>query len=186
VDVRVIAATNRDLEEHVRTGRFRDDLYYRLNVLRVEVPPLRARESDVSVLAQYFVDSFGREFKSPVRGLTDEALVALKAYAWPGNVRELRNVIERTVLLCDHDRLEPSDFETLPIARARVGAGHGGFALPAGGVSLEDVERSLLVQALERTGGNQTRAAALLGLHRDQIRYRIEKFGLKEAKSAGE
>jgi len=182
VDVRVIAATNRDLEEHVRTGRFRDDLYYRLNVLRVEVPPLRARESDVAVLAQHFIQAFSREFKRPVSGLTEAAAAALKAYGWPGNVRELRNVIERAVLLCDHDRLEPSDFETLPIARSRAGSGHGGFGLPAGGVNLEEVERSLIAQALERTGGNQTRAAVLLGLHRDQIRYRIEKFGLKESR----
>jgi two-component system, NtrC family, response regulator AtoC len=179
VDVRVIAATNRDLEEAVKAGRFRDDLYYRLNVLRVEVPPLRARGDDVALLAQHFVEGFSREFKRHVRGLSRPAEEALKAYAWPGNVRELRNLVERAVLLCERDRLEPSDFETLTGGRARTGSVHGGFELPPEGVNLEEVEKSLVMQALERTGGNQTRAAALLSLHRDQIRYRVEKFGLK-------
>jgi len=179
VDVRVIAATNRELEAAVREGRFREDLYYRLNVLRVEVPPVRARGCDVSLLAQHFVESYSREFNRPVRGLSRRMEEALGAYHWPGNVRELRNLVERAVLLSDHDYLEPSDFETLQAARGKAASGHGGFALPANGVNLEEVERSFVVQALERTGGNQTRAAALLGLHRDQIRYRVEKFGLK-------
>jgi DNA-binding NtrC family response regulator len=179
VDVRVIAATNRNLEETVRAGKFRDDLYYRLNVLRVEVPPLRARQEDIPILAQYFIEMYGKEFKRPVRGLSHAAEAALRQYGWPGNVRELRNLVERAVLLCEHDLLEPADFDSLHTARAHAAGGHGGFELPPEGVNLEDVERSLVVQALERAGGNQTRAAALLGLHRDQIRYRVEKFGLK-------
>jgi DNA-binding NtrC family response regulator len=179
VDVRVIAATNRELEAAVKEGRFREDLYYRLNVLRVEVPPVRARGGDVSLLAQHFVESYSREFNRPVRGLSRRTEEALSAYHWPGNVRELRNLVERAVLLSDHDYLEPSDFETLQAARGKAASGHGGFALPADGVILEEVERSFVAQALERTGGNQTRAAALLGLHRDQIRYRVEKFGLR-------
>jgi two-component system response regulator AtoC len=180
VDVRVIAATNRDLEEHVRAGRFREDLFYRLNVLRVEMPPLRARQGDVALLAQHFVESFSREFKRPVRGLSQTAEAALRAYGWPGNVRELRNLVERAVLLCESELLQPADFDSLHTARHRPSTSHGGFELPAEGVNLEEVEKSLVVQALERAGGNQTRAAALLGLHRDQIRYRIEKFSLKK------
>jgi DNA-binding NtrC family response regulator len=180
VDVRVIAATNRDLEEHVRAGRFRQDLFYRLNVLRVEMPPLRVRQGDVALLAQHFVETFSREFKRPVRGLSQAAEAALRSYGWPGNVRELRNLVERAVLLCEAELLQPGDFDSLHTARQRPATSHGGFDLPAEGVNLEEVERSLVVQALERAGGNQTRAATLLGLHRDQIRYRIDKFGLKK------
>jgi two-component system response regulator AtoC len=113
-----------------------------------------------------------------VHSLSPATETALKAYGWPGNVRELRNLVERAVLLAENPVLQPSDFETLHTAHTAPGNGHGGINLPAGGVQLEEVERTLVVQALERVGGNQTRAAALLGLHRDQIRYRIEKFGL--------
>ena len=180
VDVRVIAATNRNLEETVREGKFRDDLYYRLNVLRMEMPPLRARGDDIGLLAQFFIEGFSKEFKRPVRGLSHATETALKAYGWPGNVRELRNVIERAVLLAENDTLEPADFESLHTIRAQAGGGHGAFELPSEGVNLEEVEKSLVVQALDRAGGNQTRAASLLGLHRDQIRYRIEKFGLSK------
>jgi len=183
VDVRVVAATNRNLEETVRDAKFRDDLYYRLNVLRVEMPSLRARHEDIALLAQHFVESFAKEFKRPVVGLTAATEAALKAYGWPGNVRELRNLIERAVLLSEGARLDPADFESLHTTRTRPHAGGGAFELPAAGVSLEDVEKGLVVQALERSSGNQTRAASLLGLHRDQIRYRIEKFGLGKKES---
>jgi two-component system, NtrC family, response regulator AtoC len=178
VDVRVVAATNRNLEEQVREGRFREDLYYRLNVLRVEVPPLRTRGDDIALLAQSFVNGFRKEFKRPVKSMSAAAEAALKAYGWPGNVRELRNLTERAVLLAEADVLQPADFEFIHAAPASAAAVDDIVRLPAGGVQLEDVERSLVVQALERVGGNQTRAAVLLGLHRDQIRYRIEKFGL--------
>jgi DNA-binding NtrC family response regulator len=184
VDVRVIAATNRELEDLVRSGKFRDDLFYRLNVLRLEVPPLRARREDIPLLAQYYIELYAREFKRPVRGLTHGAEAALTAYSWPGNVRELRNLVERAVLLAEGDRLTPADFESLHTARSVTPASQDAFALPPEGVNLEDVERRLVVQALDRVGGNQTRAAALLGLHRDQIRYRIEKFGLKKSETA--
>jgi DNA-binding NtrC family response regulator len=178
VDVRVVAATNRNLEEYVRQGKFRDDLYYRLNVLRIEVPPLRARGNDISLLAQYFVETFSKEFKRPVQTISPAAEAALQSYPWPGNVRELRNLVERAVLLSDADVLEPEDFDSLRAPRSPHGNGHGEFNLPMEGVQLEEVEKNLVIQALERAGGNQTRAATLLGLHRDQIRYRIEKFGL--------
>jgi DNA-binding NtrC family response regulator len=179
VDVRVVAATNRQLEEAVRSGKFRDDLYYRLNVLRLEVPPLRDRGADIALLAQHFVETFAKEFKRGVPGLAVDAAKVLQSYGWPGNVRELRNLVERAVLLADDGPLHAADFDTLVGGGGspRLGGGDA-FALPAEGVNLEGVERSLVVQALERAGGNQTKAATLLGLHRDQIRYRIEKFGL--------
>jgi DNA-binding NtrC family response regulator len=180
VDVRVIAATNRNLEEQVRSGKFREDLYYRLNVLRVEVPPLRERIEDLPLLAQHFTDMFAREFKRPVRSLNVPAEGALRAYRWPGNVRELRNLIERAVLLSEGVTLTPADFDSLHTSRLETPSAPVGVALPAEGLNLEDVEKNLVIQALERAHGNQTRAAALLGLHRDQIRYRIEKFGLKK------
>jgi DNA-binding NtrC family response regulator len=174
VDVRVIAATNRHLEEAVKQGRFRDDLFYRLNVLRVELPPLRAHPADVPALTAYFIDGFNREFRKNVRGVAARTLAALQAYGWPGNVREVRNAVERAMLLAEGDELTSEHF---PMLAAAPGAA-GPVELPASGLDLEEVERSLVVQAHERTGGNQTRAAALLGLNRDQIRYRIEKFGL--------
>jgi DNA-binding NtrC family response regulator len=174
VDVRVVAATNRDLEASVKSGSFREDLYYRLNVLRVEVPSLGTRREDVPLLAQHFIDRYSREFGRPVRGCSPAAQAALEAYHWPGNVRELRNLVERAVLLCERDVLQPEDFETIHGRRAPRGS--NGFDLPADGVDLEALEKDLVMQALARTGGNQTRAAALLSLHRDQIRYRLEKY----------
>ena len=182
VDVRVIAATNQDLEKTVRDGKFREDLYYRLNVLRIEIPPLRARGADTLLLAQHYIKVFSQEFRRPVRKLTPAAERALLAYSWPGNVRELRNLIERAVLLAESEALEPADFDTAHSVRAPAdGVAATDITLPAEGLNIEDVERRLVTLALERTRGNQTRAAALLGLHRDQIRYRIEKFGLKTA-----
>ena len=180
VNVRIIAATNQDLEKTVRDGKFREDLYYRLNVLRIEMPPLRARGRDVLLLAEHYIHVFSQEFRRPVRRLSAAAEQALLAYPWPGNVRELRNLIERAVFLAESDILEPADFESVhTIRRGDGAAGSGDVVLPEQGLNIEDVERRLVVLALERTRGNQTKAAALLGLHRDQIRYRIEKFGLK-------
>jgi DNA-binding NtrC family response regulator len=175
VDVRVIAATNRHLEEEVAKGRFRSDLFYRLNVLPVSMPPLRQHADDIPLLTEYFIDTFNREFRKKVLGATASAYTVLQRYGWPGNVRELRNVIERAMLLTDGDRLDARDFATLTTGHV---AGGDGFELPPGGVDLEQLERNLVVQALRRSGGNQTRAAVLLGLNRDQIRYRIEKFRL--------
>ncbi|HEY7173121.1 MAG TPA: sigma-54 dependent transcriptional regulator [Vicinamibacterales bacterium] len=176
VDVRVIAATNRNLQEEVRAGRFREDLFYRLNVLPILLPPLRDRVEDIPQLVEFYVDSYNREFKKRIRGVTAEAMARLRSYGWPGNVRELRNVVERAMLLAEHETLGADDFA--------LGAGAVRLSdrveLPAGGIDLEQLERSLVVQALERAGWNQTRAAALLGLNRDQIRYRIEKFHLEK------
>jgi two-component system, NtrC family, response regulator AtoC len=174
VDVRVVAATNRNLEEEVTKGRFRSDLYYRLNVLPISLPPLRNHPEDVPLLAEYFIDVFNAEFRKRVLGAGPSAYQVLQRYGWPGNVRELRNVVERAMLLSDGERLEARDFASLSTA-----AGSGDeIELPPNGVDLEQLERSLVIQALRRAGGNQTRAAGLLGLNRDQIRYRIDKFGL--------
>ncbi|HEX7681888.1 MAG TPA: helix-turn-helix domain-containing protein, partial [Thermoanaerobaculia bacterium] len=167
----------RRLEAEVKAGRFREDLYYRLNVLPVELPPLRARLGDLPLLINYYVDAYNREFRKRVRGVEPSAIQALQAYGWPGNVRELRNAVERAMLLAEGSTLTVGDF---PVASA----GHVRLTeqvdLPAGGIDLEQLERSLVVQALERSGWNQTRAAGMLGLNRDQIRYRLEKFKLEK------
>jgi DNA-binding NtrC family response regulator len=173
VDVRVIAATNRDLEDEVRAGKFREDLFYRLQVMPVRLPPLRERVGDIPLLVAHYVDRYNREFRKRVRGLQPAAQALLDQYGWPGNVRELRNAIERAMLLADHGLLGIEDFATLSRSTTSTP-----FRLPPEGVNLETVERQLLVQALERANGNQTQAGHLLGINRDQVRYRIEKFGL--------
>jgi two-component system, NtrC family, response regulator AtoC len=173
VDVRVVAATNRNLEEEVTAGTFREDLFYRLQVMPITLPPLRERVGDIPLLANYYIDRYNTEFRKRVRGLTSEAMALLEQHRWPGNIRELRNAIERAMLLHDGEWLTPRDLAAV--------VRHGSsslFQLPADGVNLEEVERQLLVQALERAGGNQTQAGHLLGINRDQVRYRIEKFGL--------
>jgi len=177
VDVRVIAATNLNLEEEVKAGKFREDLFYRLQVMPVSLPPLRERQGDIPLLTTYYVDRFNREFRKRIRGLTPPALKLVEQYQWPGNVRELRNAIERAMLLADREWLEPGDFTTLTRTVTATQ-----FRLPAEGVNLEELERQLVVQALERAGGNQTQAAQLLGINRDQVRYRMEKFGLQSAR----
>jgi two-component system, NtrC family, response regulator AtoC len=174
VDVRVIAATNRDLGKEVAANQFRTDLFYRLNVLPIAIPPLRAHRDDIPLLAEFFIDGFNAEFKKRAQGVSPAAQALLQRYHWPGNVRELRNVIERAMLLSDAAVLDARDFPSLSGA---VSADNE-FELPATGVDLEQLERSLVIQALTRSGGNQTKAGALLGLNRDQIRYRIEKFTL--------
>ncbi|MPZ21394.1 MAG: AAA domain-containing protein, partial [Luteitalea sp.] len=173
VDVRVVAATNRNLDHEVREGRFREDLFYRLSVLPLTMPSLRERREDIPPLAHYFVDQFNREFRKHVRAVAPDAMKSLQAEPWPGNVRQLRNAIERAMLLTDEDVLTSEFLMLAPGSSTR-----GRLVLPPEGLNIEEVERELVMQALERTHGNQTRAAALLGMHRDQIRYRIEKFGL--------
>jgi two-component system, NtrC family, response regulator AtoC len=175
VDVRVIAATNRNLDQEVQKGKFREDLYYRLKVLPLYLPPLRNRTGDIPPLVRHYIDAFNREFRKRTRGVTPDAMRYLETHPWPGNIRELRNAIERAMLLSDSDELTAADFSII--------TGGGGpvsqeFKLPPAGIRLDDLERSLVEQALARASGNQTRAAALLGLNRDQVRYRIEKFGL--------
>jgi transcriptional regulator with PAS, ATPase and Fis domain len=177
VDVRVVAATNRQLDDEVKKGRFREDLYYRLNVLPIVLPPLRSRADDIPRLVDYFVDAYNTEFRKRVRGVSDEAMRRLQTYGWPGNIRELRNAVERAMLLVEGDELTAEQFPVVAPAGARLTET---VELPPAGIDLEQLERSLVVQALERSGWNQTRAAALLGVNRDQIRYRIEKFKLEK------
>jgi two-component system, NtrC family, response regulator AtoC len=175
VDVRVIAATNRSMEEAVKDGVLRKDLYYRLQVLPVKLPPLRERKDDVPLLAKFFIDVFNREFKKKVRGITSEARELLMAAPWEGNVRELRNAFERAMLFAESEELSPRDFPTIATSKTV----NVGYRLPSSGINFDELERSLVSQALERARGNRTHAAALLGMTRDRMRYRIEKFGLE-------
>jgi DNA-binding NtrC family response regulator len=179
IDVRVVAATNRKLDEEVRQGKFREDLFYRLNVVPVALPPLRERAADIPLLLAYYVDMYNSEFKKRVQGIAPDAMARLQAYGWPGNIRELRNAVERAMLLGEGRTLTLDDF---PMTGGPTRLTEG-VALPANGIELDQLERSLVVQALERSGWNQTRAAGLLGLNRDQIRYRIEKFKLERVSS---
>ncbi|RMH01761.1 MAG: sigma-54-dependent Fis family transcriptional regulator [Planctomycetota bacterium] len=177
LEARVVAATNRNLEEEVAAGRFRADLFYRLKVVPVEIPPLRQRLEDILPLAEHFLGQFRREFGVAAAGFTAEAEQAMQAYPWPGNVRELRNAVERAALLAGGERIGLEDLPT------EVGGAEGRrrsapLELPAEGVDLQALERSWVEEALRRTGGNRSRAARLLGMNRDQIRYRIEKYGL--------
>ena len=176
VDVRIVTATNRDLAAEVAAGRFRADLFYRLRVIPITLPPLRERREDIPPLVKHFTAHFNREFGKHVREIAPEAQAMLNAYAWPGNVRELRNVIERAVLLTDGEAIGTRELPpevTAPLAQMVAAA-----TLPADGVKLDDVERRLLVEALDRAHGNQSHAAALLGLSRHQVRTRMKRHGL--------
>jgi two-component system, NtrC family, response regulator AtoC len=172
VDVRVIAATNRDLERAVQDGSFRLDLYYRLTVLPVRVPPLRERQGDLPRLVDHFVGLFNAEFGKRVQRLSRAAKSRLEAHPWPGNVRELKNVVERAVLLSESERLTPEDFPAVAAASGTPPA----FELPPEGIDLKQLESDLVVQALRRCGGNRSHAARLLGLSRRQLLYRLEKL----------
>jgi two-component system response regulator AtoC len=173
-DVRIIAATNVDLNKAVREQTFRSDLYYRLAVLTIHLPPLRDRERDLEHLVRHFVESYNRQLKRSIRGVSPDAMALLARHVWPGNIRELRNVMERAILLSKGPLLEPQDFQTIPEMSSDEP-----LRLPPGGIDLHDLEKSLVKQAIQRTRGNRTKAGALLGLNRDQIRYRIEKYGLE-------
>lgn len=182
LDVGIIAATNRDLKTEVERGRFREDLYFRLNVIAIKVPSLRDRALDVPLLIEHFVDRFSRSFNRPRPGFDGKAMALLQAYPWPGNVRELRNIMERLVLLGPSDVIRPDDLPSEIRWSRSEGTGAGGdcpFELPEEGIDLEAVEKGLIGQALARTGGNQSAAARLLGISRYALRYRMEKFELK-------
>src|SRR5678815_122503 len=180
VDVRVIAATNRDLRAMVSDGRFRDDLYYRINVLSIDVPPLRERREDIPVLIDYFLKKHTRNTSRLVTGLTAETKKLMNDYSWPGNVRQLESAIERAILLSEGDLITVEDLPTE--VRQDVGpASEGAFKLPAEGINFEDVERNLITQAMEQTDYNITKAAKLLGLTFRTLQYRLEKFGIKKA-----
>jgi len=182
VDTRVIAATNRRLDEEVKNKRFREDLFYRLNVIAITLPSLAERREDIPALAHHFIEQFNREFRRSFTGVDPEAMNLLCAYPWPGNVRELRNVIERVVILEQGPLILP-DHLPLEVRKGGTPVHDGGFRLAPTGVSLEEVERSLVLQAIELSHGNQTHAAQLLQISRDALRYRLQKYGLLQGKS---
>src|SRR3982751_2050939 len=184
VDVRVVVAPNRALRAMVADGRFRDDLYYRINVLSVDVPPLRERRDDIPVLINYFLKKHTRNTSRLVRGLTPETRRLMMDYSWPGNVRQLESAIERAILLCEGDLITVEDLPLEVRQEARPQT-EGAFKLPAEGISFEDVERSLIIQAMEQTDYNITKSAKLLGLTFRTLQYRLEKFGIKRPDSKG-
>jgi len=195
VDVRVIAASNRDLEKAVRDGQFRQDLYYRLAIIAIFIPPLRDRKEDILPLVNFFIDRYNRRFKKSIRGVTDDTRRLILSHNWPGNVRELKNTIERGMILEDEpflrpvylpfsvgesggrtvfERTSPSDGgQTLPNGRTLPR-----LYIPEGGTSLEEVEHAMVELAMRQAHGNQTHAAKLLDISRDALRYKLKKFGL--------
>jgi len=189
VDVRIVAATNRDLARQVAAGSFRGDLYYRLNVLQLRVPPLRARREDVVPLAEFFLGHFNKRFGKSLLAIDPEAAADLEAHPWPGNIRELKNVMERSVLLGSGSRLSRDDLQLTPPTAGGPDLPrtlHDVLVepLPEGGVELEALvqafEEALVRKAYHAAGGNQSGAARLLGLNRDKFRYRFKQYGLKE------
>jgi len=179
-DVRFLCATNRDLAKAVKEGKFREDLFYRIHVFPITLPPLRERGGDVLLLAKAFLKKYSREMGKPVMNIARDAQTLLTQYRWPGNIRELENVIERAIILCESDTLTsdtlPGEIRDDRPPGPERADGTRKFVLPNDGISLDDLERDLVVQALERTRFNQTRAARLLGLTRATLRYRIEKY----------
>jgi transcriptional regulator with PAS, ATPase and Fis domain len=182
LDLRVIAATNKNLREAVKEGAFRQDLYFRLNVIQILIPPLRDRAEDIVPLTRFFIEHYNRKFKRNIEGVSDSAAKLLMYHDWPGNVRELRNAIERAMILEESSLITSA---SLPIAISRPDGdaphemAEAAAAMPVDGMSLEDNERSLLVRALEKTNGNQTQAARLLRVTRDTLRYKMKKFNLR-------
>ncbi|CAG0904041.1 unnamed protein product [Cyprideis torosa] len=179
VDVRVLAATHRDLYQQTRSGQFRSDLYYRLNIVPVMLPPLRDRSEDIELLGKYFLNLFANHHRLPVATLTPEALCVLQRHSWPGNIRELKNTCERLSILLQGQSIRKQDvLHHLSPEIARSTDGNMAFRLPADGLSLEALECDLLQQALQQTRQNRTRAARLLGITRDALNYRLKKHAL--------
>jgi two-component system, NtrC family, response regulator AtoC len=181
LDLRVVAATNKNLREAVKEGAFRQDLYFRLNVIQILIPPLRERTEDIVPLTRFFIDHYNRKFKRSIEGVTEAAAKQLMSHDWPGNVRELRNAIERAMILEESSLITPP---SLPIAISRPDPAYmvnptAVAEIPTDGLSLEDNERNLLARALEKTNGNQTQAARLLRITRDTLRYKMKKFNLR-------
>src|SRR5512146_2591357 len=198
VDVRVIAASNRDLERAVREGHFRQDLYYRLAIISIFLPALRERKEDILPMVDFFIERYNRKFRKNVRGLTEQSRKLLQNHDWPGNVRELKNAIERAMILEEEDFLRPA---YMPFAVAAAQNGLTAFeqlsseppqplpngrslprlSIPDGGTSLEEIERAMVEMAMKQANGNQTQAARLLDISRDALRYKLKKFGLSHA-----
>ncbi len=175
VDVRVVAATNRDIVKAMEQGRFREDLYYRLNVFQIHMPPLRERKEDIPLLAQHFVEKFRPTYL--VNKISPAAMELLVRYHWPGNIRELQNIIERAAIICQGNEILPEHLPKELLAAQKTVVGSV-IDFPDQGISLEEVEKELILKALEKTGGNQTRAAQLLGITRSALLYRSQKHGI--------
>jgi DNA-binding NtrC family response regulator len=177
VDVRLIAATNRDLRDALEDGTFREDLYYRLNVVAIDIPPLRDRKEDIPPLAEFFLEKFARESGKPVHGMTPQAMQTLTSFHWPGNVRELQNIIERGVTLSSGEMLDSADIRLdRPLGRP---AAEVAPALPQG-FTLEQWENEMIREALHNANGNKSQAARSLGLSRNALRYRLSKIGVPD------
>ena len=179
VNVRIIAATNKDLNELIEAGSFRQDLFYRLNVVPLELPTLSQRTDDIELLAKYFLEHYAREYNTPLAYFSKRALKVLKTYSWPGNIRELRNLSERLSILLAGKIIEP---ENLPleytITTTQPKLDKPNFTLPEHGLDLDNLEANMIYQALSRTNGNRSKSARLLGISRDTLLYRIQKHGL--------
>jgi len=175
VDVRIISASSRDIEKCITDGTFREDLYYRINVATITLPPLREREGDVVVLAEHFLKFYNAEFKKNIKGISPQLKTLLWGHSWPGNVRELKNLIERAVLFEDTDLLTCNNI-TMIENQFNLLRGTAQITIPSGGIILDDVERSLIEEALKISKYNQTRAAKLLNISRETLKYRIKKF----------
>ncbi len=192
VSTRIVAATNVNLDEAVRDGNFREDLYYRLNVYRINLPPLRERGEDSFILAQHFIDHFNQEYDRQIRGLAPSAKKFILNYHWPGNIRELKNAIERAVLVESEEWVEADDL-SVDSEQARLNASPSkstpvtivdlnltNFEIPDEGIPLEEIERNIILSALEKADGNISKAARLLQINRGKFRYRLERLGLVE------
>jgi transcriptional regulator with PAS, ATPase and Fis domain len=177
IDVRVIAATNQDLRAALEQGTFREDLYYRLNVVPINIAPLRDRMQDIPFLAEYFLQKYAAEAGNRIQTITPAAMSKLADYHWPGNVRELENVIERSVVMCTGDRLDVADIKLDNAPRPRGTAND--FSLPPG-MTLDQYEQEIIREALKRADGNKSQAARALGLTRNALRYRLTQMGLEK------
>jgi len=206
VDVRLVTATNRDLEREVREGNFREDLFYRLNVVPLRIPPLRERRPDIPLLVRHIINKFNERLKKNIEGISPQALALLETHGWVGNIRELENVLERTILFCSTDRIEVSDLppeisegsegSATPgeAAAGRAEATEGADSAPESTIELGDdtslkeivraetsrVERELIAKALDETGGNVTQAAKLLKISRKSLQMKMKEFGLRD------
>jgi DNA-binding NtrC family response regulator len=179
VDVRIISATNKDLEAEIRKGTFREDLYYRLNVIRISLPPLRERGNDIAALVDFFIGKYSASSGLPVTGISKPALKLLMNYSWPGNVRQLESVIERGVLMSEGELIQPEDLPA-EISTDSSTTGSLRFDLPPEGISMEQLERELIMKAMDRSGGIIAKAAPLLGMSYKTLQYRLEKFGIEK------
>ncbi len=177
VNVRVIVATNQDLTQQIKSREFRQDLFFRLNVIPLAIPPLKERNDDIDVLAKHFFSSFAKTYCMPVSSFSRQSLKLLRAYTWPGNIRELRNLCERLSILLAGKRIEPENLPAQFASPTEI-RGSSNFTLPPNGVHLDSLEADLIHQALTRTKGNQSKTACLLGISRHALLYRLQKHGL--------